>query len=474
MTVPHSIEIMVPQMGEGLREVRILTLLRKVGDVVRRDELLYSMETDKANVDVESPEDGILQEWLTSEGEVVPVGSPIARFSPVVQAGAPASFQPEVALRNGNSTKLPAGQISGSFLMQDGVPVNGDARGQAQGPEPVPDVLSISGAGGLGSVLPAGAEKRKSQDSHNYRPIPDAGDDFPSERNGRTGAGPSSPSHSSGSSTSLTAVSTPVRVPPRTAAYCRQHGIGEEVVRRIPARGSSLTIKDVNDFLHSAATDDSSASGFRDVALSESQANLKFHLERSHVSMVPAIVKTTVPWALIDSARSRVRATESVDLSHFQIFAYCVARATIDHPKFRSRLLEKNIVRQYDHVNLGFAVALPNDDLVTAVVRDADTVALAQFGRAMMRQLREARRGRDQAAQDTQMTLSHMPDQDVIDGIPVLVSPMVATLFLGTHYRAGEEDVVNLVLCFDHRLINGVGAGKFLKTVAENLKLLGP
>ena len=74
------LDIRVPQMGEGLREVLILKLVKKAGEFVRRDEVIYVMESDKALVEVESPYEGILKEWLVDEAHAVPVGAPIARI----------------------------------------------------------------------------------------------------------------------------------------------------------------------------------------------------------------------------------------------------------------------------------------------------------------------------------------------------------------------------------------------------------
>ena len=63
------LDIRVPQMGEGLREVLILKLVKKAGEFVRRDEVIYVMESDKALVEVESPYEGILKEWLVDEAQ---------------------------------------------------------------------------------------------------------------------------------------------------------------------------------------------------------------------------------------------------------------------------------------------------------------------------------------------------------------------------------------------------------------------
>lgn len=74
------LDVAVPQLGEGLQEVLIQKLLKKPGDLVERDEPIYIMETDKADVEVESPYAGTLMEWLVGEGKVVPVGALIARI----------------------------------------------------------------------------------------------------------------------------------------------------------------------------------------------------------------------------------------------------------------------------------------------------------------------------------------------------------------------------------------------------------
>ena len=73
-------DIVVPQMGEGLREVRIVALSKQPGDAVRRDETIYTMETDKALLEVESPFDGTLIEWLANVEDVLEIGTPVARI----------------------------------------------------------------------------------------------------------------------------------------------------------------------------------------------------------------------------------------------------------------------------------------------------------------------------------------------------------------------------------------------------------
>ena len=68
------IDILVPQMGEGLQEVLLVEFFKKPGDRITRDEPFYSMETDKATMDVECPHEGVLvddivREWAARHGQ---------------------------------------------------------------------------------------------------------------------------------------------------------------------------------------------------------------------------------------------------------------------------------------------------------------------------------------------------------------------------------------------------------------------
>ena len=91
------LDIQIPQMGEGLQEVVIVGLQKKPGDYIKRDELIYSMETDKAVMEVESPYEGILKEWLADEGAVLPIGAPIARIETNAEALSAADAAPTEA-----------------------------------------------------------------------------------------------------------------------------------------------------------------------------------------------------------------------------------------------------------------------------------------------------------------------------------------------------------------------------------------
>jgi pyruvate dehydrogenase E2 component (dihydrolipoamide acetyltransferase) len=82
------VSIKIPQLGEGLHEARIVAFLKNAGDTVRRDEPIYQMETDKAVMDVESPYEGKLVEWLAAADQVMAIGDDIARIETTSEVGA--------------------------------------------------------------------------------------------------------------------------------------------------------------------------------------------------------------------------------------------------------------------------------------------------------------------------------------------------------------------------------------------------
>ena len=307
------VTLTVPQLGEGLRRVRVTAHLKRVGERVLMDEPLYEVETDKANVAVESPAEGIVAEWCVPVGEEADVHGPIAR------------------------------------LVAEGVPV---------------------------PVAPK-----------------------PLERGGFT----------------------------ESPLSERQRAMNRSAV------GGRLDVP------------------------------------------IPASVGRPIAWDLVEAARARLRTLHPrLRPTEFGVFAYAVARASAAHPKFRSSLVARGeTVRLYDHLDLGFAVALPNDELATAVVRGADRLSAEEFGQALRERHREAKSGASGSDARTTLLLSSLVGHDVVDAAPVLFPPAIATLFLGAPHDGPTRREANLRLAFDHRLINGVGAAAFLQGIEETLTALG-
>lgn len=380
------VEVLVPQMGEGLQEVRVLRFLKQPGDTIARDEHIYEMETDKAVLEVESPYDGKLMEWLVSEGDILAIGAPIAKMeSATAEVSAPAAHHAPAA--------------------------------------------------------------------------------------------PTSPAPSAPASPSAATPASGVLIPPRTRAHARSLGISEEELRTIPASSSKLLPEDVDKYVAakqaSAAQPAAAAVSdkYIDTPMSSQQRAFAYRVKRSSQLVVPGTIQCPVRWSAPQTVVNTLRAQNAeVQPSEFQVFAYSVAQAVKHHAKFRSTLLGEETIREYHHVNLGIAVARPGDELVTALVPEADSYDFFTFVRTAQSQIRKAREGQDQADASMQLLLTYMGAYGITGAVPVLVAPAVAVLFAGATYEQNGETWVNLALTFDHRLINGVGAAEFLKRIVETIE----
>src|SRR5262245_26439871 len=91
--------VLMPQMGESIAEGTIVRWIKKVGDVVDRDETLFEISTDKVDAEIPSPAAGVLTEITVHEGETVAVNSVVGTIGGAVSAAAPAPARAVVAER---------------------------------------------------------------------------------------------------------------------------------------------------------------------------------------------------------------------------------------------------------------------------------------------------------------------------------------------------------------------------------------
>lgn len=387
------VHLRIPQMGEGLQEARVVAFLKKPGERIRRDEPIYQMETDKAVLDIESPYDGTLVDWLVKEGDVLPIGTEIGRVE----------VESEVE-------EMPAGHEPPSRTARVG-------RG-----------LAVT-------------EQEPSGES----------------RGG-------------------------VAIPPRTRRYLKEKGLLDKA-HLIPAKGSKLTPEDVDAYLAGQVGQElapaRTTEEYEEIEVSVRQRTLSYRLARGAQLCIPGTIMVYADWSAIEAARECLREKGGeFQPSAFTMMAWCVVQAMKDHPKFRSTLPGEGILRVYKHVNLGIAVALPDDELVTAVIQKADTLSWREFAETARRQIELARQGQDQATEATTLSITNMSAYGLRSAVPVVVSPAVGTLFLGEPFwqavpvMGGYETrrFVVLSLTFDHRIVNGVGAANFLNDVKRRMK----
>lgn len=387
-----TVSVNIPQIGEGLQEARLVAVLKEPGQSVKRDEPIYQMETDKAVMDVESPYEGVLVEWLAPVDTILPIGGAVARM--------------EVA---------------------DGVKEVGAG---GHGPAPAESV----------DAPVAAAESRS--DSRN------------------------------------------ANIPPRTRAYAKEKGIADDQLAAIPSATGKLMPSDIDAFIGGPSTSaakagESRGGSFTENAVPQKQRLLASRLVRGTQLVVPGTITVAANWEPIEGQRAKAKAAGSdFQPSAFTMFAYAVVRALKDFPAFRSTLVNDETLRTYDHVSLGIAVSLPGDELVLAVVDQADTLDWRAFAAKTREQIELARSGKDQAHEGVTISLTNMQSFGLRDAVPVVVPPAVGTLFLGEVYNGLCQEsrevklrrYANLALTFDHRVLNGVGAAEFIKAVKSHVE----
>lgn len=272
-------------------------------------------------------------------------------------------------------------------------------------------------------------------------------------------------------------------IPPRTRAYAKEKGISDADLAGIPAEGSKLMPSDIDAFLAGPSAAEKAGSGvgggFNEQVLNQKQRLLASRLVRGTQLVVPGTITVVTSWEPIERARTSIKSRGGdFQPSAFTMFAYAVAKTVAEFPMFRSTLRADDVLRTYDHVSLGVAVALPGDELVLAVVEEADKLEWHEFAAKLREQINLAREGKDQANEAVTISLTNMQAFGLRDAVPVVVPPAVGTLFLGEPYNGLDNSnddfklrkYVNLVLTFDHRLINGVGAAEFLNGVRKNVE----
>lgn len=385
------VSVNIPQIGEGLQEARLVAVLKEPGQSVKRDEPIYQMETDKAVMDVESPYEGTLVEWLAPVDTILPIGGAVARM--------------EVA-----------------------------------------DGVQEVGAGGHGPA-PA-AEVETSQATNESR-----------------------------------GESRNANIPPRTRAYAKEKGISDEQLANIPSATGKLMPSDIDAFLAGSGSGvksgESRGGTYQEAAIPQKQRLLASRLVRGTQLVVPGTITVAANWEPIEGLRAKAKAAgDDFRPSAFTMFAYAVVQALKAFPAFRSTLVNDETLRTYDHVSLGIAVSLPGDELVLAVVDEADTMDWRTFAAKTREQIEIARSGKDQAHEGVTVSLTNMQSFGLRDAVPVVVPPSMGTLFLGEVYNGVAQDTseltlrryANLALTFDHRILNGVGAAEFIKAVKHHVE----
>ena len=425
-----STEVVMPQMGESIAEGTIVRWIKKIGDPIDKDEPLFEISTDKVDAEIPSPGAGFLLEIKVKEGETVPVNSVVAVIGAAGEkaaaASAPAAAAPAPAKSETASAAAPVIAAAPAAAVVPAAPETiDDLRRTRSSPlvrkiakEHNVDIRSLNGTGISGRVT-----KKDILD------FIESGGAAAARAKAPAGPVPSGKP-------------TPMIAPPPAFAP------GESV--RIEKMG--IMRKKIAD-----------------------------HMVMSIHTSPHVYSAYEVDFGKIDQLRLKKKADYEAAGAKLTYTAF-IAKATVDtirqFPFSNASIDGENIVYKRD-INLGIAVAL-DQGLIVPVIRNADERNMLGLCRAIQDLAARARSKqlKPEEVQGGTFTITNPGIFGAVFGLPIISQPQVAILGVGSIDRrvvvVGDMIAVRpmcyLTLGYDHRLIDGADAGRFLQALKDRLQ----
>ena len=459
-------EVVMPALGESVTEGTVTTWLKSVGDAVETDEPLVEVSTDKVDSEVPAPASGFLAEIRVPEDETVEVGTVLA----VITAQAPSAAPSEPA--------APAAPAAAPAAPAQQAPVPASPTPQAPAPAPAAPVNPFPTPASLAQTAETGQLAQSSA--------------------------------STPAQVSQTGYVTPiVRKLAREAgielAEVTGTGIGgrirrEDVEAAIKARQAAqapaapAASAAPQTAAAAAAPGDNVFSGREASSLrgtTEKMSRLRQTIARRMVeSLATAAQLTTVievDVTKIAALRARAKDAfvqrENTKLTFLPFFVKAATEALRFHPKLNATINDKEVT-YFDHENIGIAVDTERG-LLVPVIKNAQEMSIADVSRSindLAARTRSATIGADELSGST-FTVTNTGSGGALFDTPVLNMPETAIMGVGTIVKRpvvvkdelGNDSIairsmVYLSLSYDHRLVDGADASRFLMDVKRRLE----
>lgn len=443
-----AVAVIMPELGESIVEGTIVRWLKQEGDSVQEDEPIVEIMTDKVNTELPAPASGVLQQILAPANATVKVGQELALIATASDSAA-VTAEPPAA------------------------------------PAPVsapPPVEAVGFYGGGEEPAPVAT------------PPP----------------APTTPTRSDGQT--RTAAGQPF-ISPVVSKIAREHGISHEELLTIPGTGTGgrVTRKDIEAYIAqrkaAPATPPAPApapapqpvaapapapqpvaprEGEEIIPLVGMRKVIAEHLTKSYQTAVH--VTTVIQVDVSKLVEFRERNKESfqqqygVRLTYTPFFVKACTDALLEFPMMNATLQDDQIIVRH-YVHMGVAVALGEqgeEGLIVPVIRDAHKKSLIDIARELEDIAKRARNKSISVAevQGATFTLTNPGSYGALIGTPIINHPQTA--ILGTYAIVKQPIVVNdmiairpmmnLCLSYDHRLIDGMYAGRFLQRIKRAIE----
>jgi pyruvate dehydrogenase E2 component (dihydrolipoamide acetyltransferase) len=422
-------EIVLPNLGFGMEEGRVVAWLKQPGDVVRRGEPLVEVESDKTNVELESTADGVLAEILISAGELAQVGEALARV------------RPEGSLD-------PAAELHGKPTQPAPEPDAHPARGGRVSPvaqrmarEHGIDAGALVGSGPGGRVIAGDVRDRLE----------------PVRVNGRSKA----------------------QAAPAVRKFARDLGVDIQQVTGTGPHGR-VTRTDIQAALRPAPADTTGPAARPATAESGEWFEIPLSPMRQRIArrLVESVQTAPQFFTVTELDLTDAIGVLPAGVGLNALILHLVVRALIAMPEMNATY-DGERLRQWARIHLAVAVALP-DGLITPVLRGAEDLSLTGLAARTRDLVGRAREGklRPDEMQDGTFTVSNLGVVEQVERFTAILNPpQVGILAVGA---AKDRPVVRngglhirrtayATLTADHRIIDGMKAARFLETLHAEL-----
>jgi 2-oxoglutarate dehydrogenase E2 component (dihydrolipoamide succinyltransferase) len=439
-----TVDVIMPQMGESIAEGTITKWLKQVGDSVQRDEPLFEISTDKVDAEIPAPAAGTLLEIKHGEGETVTIGTVVGLLGSADGAIVTAAPAP-VAAPEPEAPKALAAAASAAPMAVSGKPLNEQSLEELRRTRSSPLVRNIAKEHGINllQVPGTGASGRVTKnDIMGY--IASGKALSPAAAMATAATGATLP-------TGFT-MPAPVVAPAAPAMPAPQPVAGDKV------EPMSVIRKKIAEHMISSRR------------------------TSAHVTTVYEIDMTNVVKQR-ERAKAAFLQTHGTKLSYMPFIFQAVCAALRKFPIVNAQVSGENIIYKGD-INLGMAVAL-DWGLIVPVIKNADNLSLAGLAKTandLADRARSKKLKPDEVAGGT-FTITNPGVFGGLFGTPIINQPQVAIMGVGAIVKrpvvktSDEGDdyiairsMAYFALTFDHRIIDGADAEKFLSYLKETLE----
>jgi pyruvate dehydrogenase E2 component (dihydrolipoamide acetyltransferase) len=478
-----KVDVIMPQMGESIAEGTLSRWIKKVGEPIKRDEPIFEISTDKVDAEIPAPTAGVLAEILVQEGETVAVQTVVARIETDATAaaekpkapaapspGAPAPQKPATPAGSPPAPLAPAPAVPPKTAARSSEPPPSRSMPAAASAGSAPDSRSVSDSTGGNGASESMEERLQRKSTPLVRKMA-------AEHKVDISA-----IHGTGISGRVTKNDILGYIEGGQAA-AGQRGSGA-VAAPSSTPAAAQPPRSPSAPLPAAATVDP-WEGDRVEPWSRIRKLTADHMVMSrrvspHVNTVFEIDYTRV--AQVRARRKKEYAERGVNLTYLAFIAKAVADNLRKHPVLNSAVSGESTLLRRD-INLGIAVAL-DWGLIVPVIKHADELSLLGIARAI-NDLGERARTKKLSPDEVQkgtFTITNPGVFGSVIGTPIINQPQAAILCVGSITKqpsvitVDDTDMIAirikgmLSLAFDHRIVDGADADRFMASVKTTLE----